>query len=68
MAHILCQGSEITPETAMRWFCWYEIVNVMEKDINALDAAVDAVDRNAPDWEMRVLKKFLEFTEEDMIF
>ena len=68
MAHILCQGSEITPETAMKWFCWHEIINVMEKDLNSLDAAIKAVERNVPDWEMRVLQKFLELTDRDFIF
>ena len=73
MAKILFRGysgdpHEITPETAMMWFCWHELVQPMEKqDLKSLDRAVKETERNCPDWEMRVLKRFLELTEADLV-
>jgi len=59
---------EISPETAMLWLSWHEIVEPMEKhDQRNLDRAVKEVERNCPDWEMRVLKRFLELTEADLV-
>ena len=70
MARIYYGGdmlNAITPETAMKWFCWREIVNAMEKDRTALDAAIKEVPHNIPDWEMQVLKKFVGITKYDLI-
>lgn len=73
MAKIFFKGfsgdpHEISPETAMLWLSWHEIVKPMEKhDQSSLDRAVKEVERNCPDWEMRVLKKFLELTENDLV-
>lgn len=70
MARIFYGGdmlNAITPETAMNWFCWHEIVAAMEKDMNSLNAAIKEVPHNVPDWEMRVLKKFIELSDTDLI-
>ena len=70
MARILLENgaTEITPETAMKWFCWHEIVEPMEKqDKKTLDVAVRETERNCADWEMRVLKKYLELAENDLM-
>ena len=70
MARILIENGQtvISPEEAMKWFCWHEIVEPMEKQDRAtLDKAVREVERDCPDWEMRVLKKFLELTKSDLI-
>ena len=68
MAKIIYNGvEEITPETAMNWFAWYELVKAMERERDVLDESIKAVDRNVPDWEKRVLLKFLELAERDLL-
>lgn len=69
MARILIENgaTEITPETAMKWFCWHEIVEQMERQQKTLDKVVEETERNCADWEMRVLKKFLELAENDLM-
>ena len=70
MARIIVKqdGAVISPETAMKWYCWYEIVEPMrEQDKETLDAVIRTVDRNIPDWEMQVLKKYLELSNHDLI-
>ena len=67
MARIIFNGETITPELAMRWFCWNELIPVMEKDRLALDTAIKQTPHNVPDWEMQVLKKFLELIEHDLV-
>ena len=67
MARIIYMGEQITPETAMKWFCWHELIAVMEKDRKTLNAAIDSTPDNVPDWEMEVFKKFLETTKNDLI-
>ena len=68
MAKIIYNGvEEITPETAMKWFAWHELVEAMEKERDVLDASIKAVDENVPDWEIRVLLKFLELAERDLL-
>lgn len=69
MARILIENGQtvISPEEAMKWYCWHELVRAMEKHGRLLDKAVYTVERNVPDWEMRVLKKFLELSENDLI-
>ena len=67
MAKIIFDGvEEITPETAMKWFPWYVLVQSMELNQEALDTAINAVERNIPDWEMQVLKKFLEVSSRNL--
>lgn len=68
MAKIIYDGvDEITPETAMKWFAWYELIAAMERvDDKSLTSAITAVERNVPDWEKRVLKKYLEISSEDL--
>ena len=71
MKRVIYDGECITPETAMKWFAWHEIVAAMEKQQGALDEAVNYVNitthGNASDWEYRVLKVFLEFAKEDLV-
>ena len=68
MEKIIYNGvEEITPETAMDWFAWHELVRAMERDGDALDAAIKAVESNIPDWEKRVLLKFLELTDRELL-
>ena len=58
----------LTSEQAMKWYAWYQIVEAMEKqDQDSLDRSVEETERNCPDWEMRVLKRFLELTEADLV-
>ena len=61
------EGATITPETAMKWFCWHELVSAMSKHGRTLNKAIYSVEQNVPDWEMRVLKKFLELSENDLV-
>ena len=62
------EGITITPEDAMKWFCWHELVSVMSKQhYKILQKAIYTVEQNIPDWEMRVLKKYLELSEDDLI-
>ena len=66
---VIYAGEEITPETAMKWFCWHEIVAAMEKQkgtISAVTSYMNAI-RNVPDWEYRFLLKFLEYAETDLV-
>ena len=66
-ARIIYDGQEITPSTAMKWFCWHELVSAMSrKNGKALSKAIYAVESNVPDWEMRVLKKYLDITKCDL--
>lgn len=58
---------DITIEEAMKWYCWHELIHAMEKDRKSLDMAVDSVPHEFADWELRVLKKFLELTKHDLI-
>ena len=67
MARIIFDGETITPEIAMKWLCWHELISAMEKDRRALDMAIKQTPHNVPDWEMRVLKKFLELIEHDLV-
>ena len=67
MANIIFDGEIITPETAMKWFCWHELVSAMARHGRLLDKAIYATEQNIPDWEMHVLKKFLELSENDLI-
>lgn len=69
MARIFVENgaTEITPETAMNWYCWHEIVEAMENQQKALDKAIKEVEDNCADWELRVLKKFLELAENDLM-
>ena len=64
-------ANEITPETAMKWFCWHEIVSAMHKDEKTLaDVARIMNEReniNIPNWEEKFLKTFLERTDKDLI-
>lgn len=57
----------ITVEQAMKWYCWHELIEVMEKDEESLHVAVNSVPENIVNWEMMVLKKFLELTKHDLI-
>jgi len=67
MVKIIYDGvEEITPETAMRWFPWYVLVQAMELNQEALNMAINAVESNVPDWEMQVLKKFLEVSSRNL--
>ena len=71
VSRIIYDGEEITPETAMKWFCWHEIVSAMEKQKDAIKNTADYMNaphnRNVPDWEYRFLKTFLEFAKEDLV-
>lgn len=58
---------DITTEEAMKWYCWHELIEAMEKDRKSLDMAVDTVPQDVADWELRVLEKFLELTKHDLI-
>ena len=69
MARILIENGQtvISPEQAMKWYCWHEIVEPMEKlNSKAVKMAIDAVVRDCPDWEINVLKKYLEITDADL--
>ena len=64
---IYFDGEEITPETAMKWFCWHEIVAAMEKQPKAIHTVADQMQSvNASDWEYRFLIRFLETATQDI--
>lgn len=73
MKRILIEGGKtvITSEEAMKWYCWHQIVNAMEKDEKTLSLIAKKMNepenRNIPNWEEKFLKLFLETTETDLI-
>lgn len=68
---VFYDGEEITPETAMKWFGWREIVAGMEKQQKTLDEVAKAMHsgqlQNVSDWEYRFLIFFLEVAKEDLV-
>ena len=68
MAKILIETSATT---AIKLFDWRELVEQMERqNKKALDKAIEAieeVEENIPDWELQVLKKYLELSDTDLI-
>ena len=64
-------ANEISPETAMKWFCWHEVVEAMEKDSKTLSEVSRIMNSreniNIPNWEEKFLLTFLERTETDLI-
>lgn len=69
MAKIIYKKDDMTisVDTAMRWFCWHELIAAMEKDRGTLDRAVDETPQDCIDWEMGVLKRYLELSTDDLI-
>ena len=70
MAQIIAEkwGEVISPEQAMRWFCWHEIVAGMEKQKDTLHEVAGAMSgKNIPDWEKQFLLMFLEVAENDLV-
>lgn len=65
MAKILIETSVTT---AIKLFDWRELVEQMERqNKKALDKAIKEVEENIPDWELQVLKKYLELSDTDLI-
>ena len=70
MVRILIEDGRmsITPEQAMQWFCWAEIVAAMEKQGEVLETVAGAMSRESgPDWEASFLRRFLDCAEHDLI-
>lgn len=71
LKRVLFEGEQITPETAMKWFCWHEIVAAMEKHPDTLMQTEIHMNlpyyRNLPDWEYKFLRFFLEIASEDLV-
>ena len=74
MARIMIENgvTEITAESAMNRFCWYDLFDAMNvQDSSALGRAIDKAviesDPDRADWEMQILKKYLEFAERDLM-
>ena len=64
-------ANEISPETAMKWFCWHEVVEAREKYSKTLSEVSRIMNSreniNIPNWEEKFLLTFLERTETDLI-
>ena len=65
MAKILIETSATT---AIKLCDWRELVEQMERqNKKSLDKAIKEVEENIPDWELQVLKKYLELSDTDLI-
>lgn len=68
---IIYDGEEITPEIAMKWFCWHELVTAMEKHQSTIKKVTKIMNapeyRNTPEWEHTFLNVFLNNATEDLI-
>ena len=68
---VIYDGEEITPETAMKWFCWHELVSAMEKQSTTLQEAANYMNlpgvRDLSDWEYRFLRFFLDIAKQDLV-
>ena len=71
LKRVFFEGEQITPETAMKWFCWHEIVAAMEKHPDTLEQTTIHMNlphyRNLPDWEYQFLRFFLEIASKDLV-
>ena len=71
MKRIIYDGEEISPDIAMKWFCWHEIVEAMEKHPSTINKVTEIMNkpeyRNTPAWEHTFLNVFLMNAMEDLI-
>lgn len=71
MKRIIYDGQEISPEIAMKWFCWHEIVAAMEKHPATIKKVTGIMNspqyRNTPAWEHTFLNVFLYNSDCDLV-
>ena len=71
MKRIIYDGQEISPEIAMKWFSWHELVEAMEKHQETIKKVTEIMNKPeyiyTPAWEHTFLNVFLYNATEDLI-